>query len=316
MFTLCPSSVAATECPIALTQCPSAETQCPIDQTACPRIATQCPVAETECPSAQVQTECPAVPTACPGEETACPVDQTTCPHIPTQCADLSVGLVGHYKLDGNGDDSSGNDHHGTPQGGVSFVNDAERGLAADFDGVDGVIDMGDVVDFEILDGSMSFSAWFKTSYAGPLYQNLFSSMKSQPNYDGYQLFMYPSTACDPHTLAWNVNYDWGNEDSLLAAAETSINDGTWHHVCAVVDREAETTHLYVDGLEDNGGNGCGGWPVLDSTGYGSSDSGALPFLVGNRNNHSRFWHGQMDDMRIYNRALSQAEVTALMKLP
>ena len=77
---------------------------------------------------------------------------------------DITDGLVGRFPLNNSADDTSGNEHHGTVQGGVTFVNDPERGPVASFDGVDGFIDYGDVADFEILDRSMSFSVWFKTS--------------------------------------------------------------------------------------------------------------------------------------------------------
>ena len=237
-------------------------------------------------------------------------------PTEPPEPPDLNAGLVGHFPLDIDGDDVSGNGHHGTPQGGVTFVSDSTRGQVASFNGVDGIINMGDVDDFEVLDGSMSFSAWFKTSIDDPNSMHILSMMKQQFNYDGYRLMIRGNSTCSPNALDFNVNYDWGNEESLVVAALRRVNDGDWHHVCAVVDRTTETAHLYLDGVDDIGETGCSWLPNADSTGLGSSDSGSTSFLIGNRGTLDTYWNGEIDEVRIYDRALSQAEVDELINLP
>jgi hypothetical protein len=229
--------------------------------------------------------------------------------------SNVTQGLIGHFPLDTNGNDASGNGHHGTPQGGVTFVNDSERGQVASFDGIDGYIDYGDVDDFEILNRSMSFSVWFKTSFINSGSQNrtLFSMMKAQNNYDGYHIYIARNWVCSPNALAFGANYDWGAGEGLYVAALRRLNDGDWHHVGAVVDRDAETVHFYIDGIEDVGETECSWFPTADSTGYGVSDSGTVPFRIGKRDNRAgSVWHGEVDEMRIYDRALSPAEMLAI----
>ncbi|MGV6831972.1 MAG: DUF4214 domain-containing protein [bacterium] len=51
----------------------------------------------------------------------------------------LTNGLVAHYEFEGNADDSSGNENHGTQYGGVSYV-DGVIGQAGNFDGIDDYI--------------------------------------------------------------------------------------------------------------------------------------------------------------------------------
>jgi hypothetical protein len=139
--------------------------------------------------------------------------------------------------------------------------------------------------------------------------------IKNQSNYDGYLFAVRSTLACNPNILSFAVDYDFGAGERLGVTALQLLNDGEWHHACGVVDRDAETVHLYVDGVEDIGAIGCGA-ASTNSTGYGSSNSGTTPFLIGKRFNHaSSLWNGEIDEVRIYNRALSVEEVQVLLNL-
>jgi len=229
--------------------------------------------------------------------------------------SNVTLGLIAHIPFDGNADDQTGNGHHGIPQGGVTFVNDGTRGQVAEFDGVNGVIDFGDVDAFELLDGSMSFSVWVKTAVSGSGGMHFLSMMKEQAQYDGYRFFIRDNSTCSPGALDFSANYNLSVGDQLTVAASTQVNDGTWHHVCGIIDRGAETIRLYVDGANDIGETGCGWFPISDSNGYGSSDSGTTPFLIGNRYQSTTYWHGRIDDVRIYDRALTLLEVHTLLNM-
>jgi hypothetical protein len=227
--------------------------------------------------------------------------------------SNVTQGLIGHFPLNVNANDASGNGHHGTPQGGVTFINDPDRGQVASFNGVDSVIDHGDVDDFEVLDRSMSFSAWIKTAFDGANGMHVLTMLKTQADFGGYRLLIRDT--CSLGALDFSVNYDLGSGDQLAVAAAQRINDGSWHHLCAVVDRGAETVHLYIDGVDDIGETGCSWLPETNSTGYDSADSGTTPFLIGNQHQASSYWNGLIDEVRIYNRALSVEEVQVLLNL-
>ncbi|MDA7865897.1 hypothetical protein N9C66_05885 [Akkermansiaceae bacterium] len=91
----------------------------------------------------------------------------------------------------------------------------------------------------------------------------------------------------------------------------TSINDGNWHHVASVYPEgggELGTVIHYVDGVaEAPGGNGGSTQPVNTSV-------TADPVTVGRRNQGGLpgYFPGQLDDVRIYDRALSAPEVAQL----
>lgn len=91
----------------------------------------------------------------------------------------------------------------------------------------------------------------------------------------------------------------------------TPLNDGQWHHVASVYPDgggELGTVLHYVDGiLESAGGNGGSTQAVNTST-------TADPVTVGRRNQNGvlGYFPGLVDDVRIYNRALTAQEVADL----
>ncbi|MBL7813632.1 MAG: hypothetical protein JNL70_01415 [Saprospiraceae bacterium] len=77
----------------------------------------------------------------------------------------------------------------------------------------------------------------------------------------------------------------------------TTVNDGNWHHVAAV--RNGTTVQLYIDG-------------VLNTTGTvtsGNISTGTAPVYIGVRTGQSSFFLGSMDEVRVWNRALSGCEI-------
>jgi len=84
-----------------------------------------------------------------------------------------------------------------------------------------------------------------------------------------------------------------------------TINDDQWHHVAYVYDQTASGhTRIYLDGqlVGDNPNAGTWAWDPAQPLEFGKS--------------HDSYWHrldGFLDDVQIFNRTLSQAEVTALV---
>jgi hypothetical protein len=105
----------------------------------------------------------------------------------------------------------------------------------------------------------------------------------------------------------------FATEDSVNGDFDSgggTINTGVWFHVAASYDRSNLTNvpTLYVNGtklptvtLTPPSGTA----PLLTGTGY-----------IGNRSALDRGWSGQIDDLRIYSRLLSDAEIQALFTMP
>jgi len=62
---------------------------------------------------------------------------------ITAQTSDITTGLVGHWKFDGDATDSSGQGNHGTIVGNPTFTQ-GQIGQAINLDGLDDYVDMGD----------------------------------------------------------------------------------------------------------------------------------------------------------------------------
>jgi hypothetical protein len=112
-----------------------------------------------------------------------------------------------------------------------------------------------------------------------------------------------------------------GNATAGTAALVTTagqFGDGAWHQVTVVVDRQAATITMYVDGLAQQLSTSavyCGiaraatvdisGCPLLAA-------SSNYPFTVGSHNGTNEYFVGAIDQVRVWSRALSAAEVVTL----
>jgi hypothetical protein len=110
--------------------------------------------------------------------------------------------------------------------------------------------------------------------------------------------------ALDDASVYWNVCVD---------GSAPSIADGEWHHVAMVIERDvlpAYLAHLYVDATETRSAF------VQDAGAFGDATSPAN-FRIGGQNAiPSLALAGSIDEVRVYRRALSQAEVGELARGP
>ena len=96
------------------------------------------------------------------------------------------------------------------------------------------------------------------------------------------------------------LNYGWGTANDYSAAAPTIYN-GQWHHVAATYDSATRTKRLYFDGVEIGGG----------MTLTGDLNVGAANFRIGSTNN-AEYFNGLLDDVGVWQTALSAPRVKAL----
>jgi len=114
----------------------------------------------------------------------------------------------------------------------------------------------------------------------------------------------------DGSTLAFFSRDDTGTTIFLQSPEPDNLADLGWHHVAATFDWSgtvgtAATAKLYVDGVETVSGTEAAwnGWDVADMTQGGIGQEGFTPI-------------SNFDDLRIYDHALSAAEVQALVPEP
>lgn len=94
--------------------------------------------------------------------------------------------------------------------------------------------------------------------------------------------------------------------DEASVFSTTLVSDGEWHHVAVTASRTGNAT-LYVDGVSE-------GTPASLAV-VGSLDEPSSPVFIGDIGFQGQPFDGVIDDVRIYNRALSAKEVRELSRL-
>ena len=210
-----------------------------------------------------------------------------TCSEDPAGCMDF--GLAGHWDMDeGSGsilNDKSGNNNHGTLTNGPQWTQ-GKNGNALQFDGKDDYVDCGSTSSLNGISGVVSVEAWARLDKLK--YNSIVN--KRTNNIEGHWDFR--------HSLNYGlqfVNFDSGGNPKIINAAATF--DNNWHHLVAVAtDSEVK---IYMDGKR-LATTGTLAPIVSTSTNVKIGGWG----LTGNY-----YLNGDIDDVKIYNRALSAEEV-------
>lgn len=209
------------------------------------------------------------------------------------------AGILAYWPFDGNATDSSGNGFHGTLSGYYQWVSDrfGAPGHAVLFGGNTGWMD----VDDEIKGASLSFAAWIKMDSL-PDISVIISredgsgtaagfSYRFGLNYDMLRLEIYR-----PDTSPGSVT---------VKSAPGSITTGTWYHVAGVFD--TSQVSVYING--NLTASASHSQPINTNSG--------LPTAVGTLQGWNVQWFsGVMDDLMVFDHALSASEVWAIYSVP
>jgi uncharacterized protein (TIGR03437 family) len=210
----------------------------------------------------------------------------------------VQSGLAAAYAFDeGSGQtvtDSSGNANTGQLMGGASWTTTSKHGSALALDGNSGFVDLGNTSITLKQTGSMTWSAW--------VYLN------NQPPDDGVII------AQSDGISGWQLKTSRDTGKRTFAIAVSGSNNGltqrygnvvyklkVWYHITGVYNNATKTLDLYLNGILDDGA----------LTGPAVPASQYLPpvnIAIGKRNN-GYYFPGVLDDLRVYNRALTQTEI-------
>ena len=142
-------------------------------------------------------------------------------------------------------------------------------------------------------DGAFSVFAWIKGGKPGEV-------IISQMDRDWFGTPWYWADSVDGRlvTSLMEMDQEDPNHTNRLLVSDFVITDGTWHHIGLVWD--GSRRHLYADGSE-----------VATDTDdlLGISTNGDLYFGAGKNFDAASFWSGLIDDVRIYDQALSAEEI-------
>ncbi|MFA6610382.1 MAG: LamG domain-containing protein, partial [Candidatus Omnitrophota bacterium] len=165
-----------------------------------------------------------------------------------------------------------------------------ESGKAITFDGTDDYID----VTADVSESAYGVSLWFKTT---DLSAGIFSVGSGVLGATTNDRHLYLANG----NLTANINYSIYHYDEDIATSGTNFADGKWHHVVHTFG--AGLGHrIYVDG-------------ILRATGSQASSSNVeqTGLNIGYSNDAShKYFAGSLDDLSVWNRALSISDVAGL----
>jgi MSHA biogenesis protein MshQ len=199
---------------------------------------------------------------------------------------------VAHYALEGNVTDSSGKGHNGTSQGTVTYQQ-AQVCDGVQFDGT-GYLLVPDNDDFDLTD-AFTVMAWIHPdtlSVSG--HDNLYSFISKDANYE----FHVQGNGA--------LNWWWSGGNLITGAGVVPV--GAWTHVAFVYSLSAGTLQILVNGIQVANQSYSAAMPTNTDPFYIGTDKttggGELPL---------RRFYGSIDEVRIYNGALSGGEIASLM---
>lgn len=218
------------------------------------------------------------------------------------------ASLTAFYPLNGSINDAGPSKLPSTAVGNVTF--DTDRTSAAGRTGVFGASGGFVVPDNAAMNfgaGDYSVSVWIKTSLtsSGMVWQE--SGAKGGGDNQTWVRILGSATNLTSFSTEDSAGGSTINLTNAANGSSARTNDGTWHHL--VTTRQGLITTIYIDGVKIAERSSTVGIKV-------TSNEGA--FKVGMQENASGYinrFNGMIDDLIIYKKTLTQAEVTALKNL-
>jgi len=210
--------------------------------------------------------------------------------------------LVAWWQLDetsgADATDVSPGKQHGKLMGGPAWTKGHKNG-ALKFDGKDDYVAITKAFYKRAGIPALTVAAWIRTS--SPSEQVIASFDGSE--YWGLEV---NGIFAKYGQVGWSVMTDAGQ---INLAGRARVNDGQWHHVAGVFDNGRAT--IYVDGVADatmTRGQTFG----TDNRRYGFLGVGSKADKYDGTRASGTYFAGDMDDVRIYSRALTKTEIELL----
>jgi hypothetical protein len=208
-------------------------------------------------------------------------------------------GLVAEYLFNGNANDSSGSGNNGTAYGTVltaDRMGNANKAYLFNNSSIK--------LSFCPLEGglatpkSFTISAWINSNSmpAANYGQAIFNQQNANLNSTNLSYTIFNNQY---NRMSYGIYHPANN----FGLGNTQIQINTWYHVVLV--RNNNTWSHYLNGILESSGSS-----MLDY----SDSSPITESFIGNAANSNTYWNfnGNIDNVRIYNRALTQNEITQL----
>lgn len=203
-----------------------------------------------------------------------------------------------HWHLDEasgtNASDSSGNGRNGTL---VNMIDaDWQAGKLKNclfFDGINDYVDFGNIAAFERTQ-AFSVEVWIKSDVTGT--HEILSKLNLASPYTGWDYFVNASA------LGFRLLHDITTNGIIVSAAVTVL-DGAWHHIVVTYDGSSNASgcKMYVDSASKT--------VVASLDNLNLTIVNTTPLTMA-KNQAGAFFSKLIDEVVIYNRVITQTEVT------
>jgi prepilin-type N-terminal cleavage/methylation domain-containing protein len=209
----------------------------------------------------------------------------------------ISSGLVGSWTFNGNANDSSPSGMNGTVSGAtLTTGQNGQANSAYYFNGTSSYIGLGDTTPINFTNGQFTVSAWVNMPAlpASAVWYDILSST----TVGDWSVGIIASSTGEGRLAMTKIS-------QLDAPQGPVVSPGNWKYVTAVYKYgpSPSTVSYYLDGTFVSTGN----W---NHSTQGDFSVGAGAKRIGARN--GRNFLGSIDDLRVYNKALSAAEISSL----
>ncbi|WP_428328563.1 LamG domain-containing protein [Mucilaginibacter sp.] len=231
---------------------------------------------------------------------------------VPAPIDSLKLALIAYYPFTkSSASDSSGLGNNGTVYGAKSVPDRFGNANAAfQFDGMSSYISVKDNLYLRLYETDFTQNAWVKLSDYNPSYGSVILGKRIPGIADAGYTFSIGGYINTPGMLTEGTLHFGPGGGSINNAFGTKIVTlNQWHMVTNIYSYTNQTLTIYVDGILDN---------ITTNIAAPNASIGANVYIGRddpNNTDNGYFIQGLLDDIRIYNRAISASEVKKLYNL-
>jgi hypothetical protein len=231
---------------------------------------------------------------------------------VPAPIDSLKLGLIAYYPFNNSAADSSGKGNNGTDHN-LTPVADrfGNPNAAFSFDGVKSYVSIPDNLYMRLYNTDFTISTWVKLVDYNSSYGSAIIGKRIPGIADaGYTFSIGGYELSDISTAPGLVHFGPGGGSLNNATGTIAVPLNQWHMISCVYDYADKKLSVYMDGILDN-----------VSTDIAAPDAtvGAKVYIGRDDptfTDNGYFLNGSLDDIRMYNRALSNTELKKLFTRP
>ena len=204
-------------------------------------------------------------------------------------------GLVGYWKFDEGAKDFSGNGNDGTIYGALATA--GKIGQALSFAGSGDYVDCGNDTSLDMGTGDFTITMWAKLIAEGAFTPYVLIGNRGglwSSNSPGFEIKTLNNTDGRIQVIIAD-----GSNHVSTGYTTTDLMDTVYHHIAIVFDRSGNCT-IHVDGKLE---------VTRDISAVSGNINSGLHLRIGSRGSRGYYSCGSIDEVRIYNRALTETEV-------